>query len=110
MIRRRECHDPVLARLPLSTQYCRASLSAASTASDPLASGYTRSRSPGESRGDLRGQLLDRIVGEHRPVHVAEPAGLRSYRVGDLPYPVAEVRDEGPTAPSRYRRPSASNR
>lgn len=37
-------------------------------------------------------------MGEHRPVHVAEAAGLRSNRVGDLPYAVAEIRDEGPTA------------
>ena len=80
---------------PASTQYCRASLSAASTASDPLDERIDQLEVAGGAPGDLGGELLDRIAGERGAVHIGEPFRLPADGLRDLADAVAHVGDEG---------------
>jgi len=54
---------------------------------------------PGGHTGELGGELLDRIVREGRPVHIAEPARLLPDRGRDLGDPVADADGERTPAP-----------
>ena len=79
---------------PDSTQYCRASLSAASTASDPLGERIDQLEVARRAPRDLGRELLDRIAGERGAVHVGQPLRLPADGLGDLAHAVAHVRDE----------------
>ena len=93
---------------PASTQYCRASLSAASTASEPLDERIDQLEVTGGTPRDLGGELLDRIAGERGAAHVGQPLRLPAHRRGDLAHSVAHVDDEGAARGVEVGPPSSS--
>ena len=83
---------------PVSTQYWRASFRAASTASSHWRGSRPFSGRLGE-RGEFPRELFYRLTGEGGAVQIGNLRGLLRHGRTDLPDPVTDVGDEGPTGP-----------